>query len=569
MHPAITTALLLPLGWGAYNIYCLFQNYKIARRTGLPIVLLVSSPDNPFWVLTQGFVLAIVRKIYGECSFTRFGRLGWEYYVKCKAHLELGDAIVLVTPGHNWFYICDAEAFNEIFQRRNGFPRPPEMLAMLDVFGPNISSASGADWQRQRKVTGTQFNEQNSGTVWAEALKQSNEVLEFWKSLPTPIRRTHKDTRTLSLHVLSGAGFGKSYSFKKAADPPKPGHMFNYRDSLALILENALLILVFGPKFLTRKWLPKRLSRLGRATLDFKDHMQQMVKDEKELIQQGKPGSRNIINSLIMASDEMSELTGDKGGSGRGLTEDEVYGNIFVYNFAGHDTMAITMNWTLYLLAAHPNVQDWIAEEINSVVVGDDAGKWKYQESYTKLNRCLAVLLETLRLWDPLIGIAKSTSSNPQPLTLNGETVTIPANSRVIPNINAMHSHPKYWGEDGLEWKPSRWILTEGSSYGENSKSKLKSRPDEEHLFSPQKGTYVPWSEGARACPGKKFGQVEFVATMVSLFRKHRIEVVPEKGESVEEARRRAEKSVWDSEIVLLLQMKKPELVGVKWVEAE
>lgn len=132
-----------------------------------------------------------------------------------------------------------------------------------------------------------------------------------------------------------------------------------------------------------------------------------------------------------------------------------------------------------------------------------------------------------------------------------------------------MHSHPKYWGEDGLEWKPSRWILTEGSSYGENSKSKLKSRPDEEHLFSPQKGTYVPWSEGARACPGKKFGQVEFVATMVSLFRKHRIEVVPEKGESAEEARRRAEKSVWDSEIVLLLQMKKPELVGVKWVEVE
>lgn len=131
-----------------------------------------------------------------------------------------------------------------------------------------------------------------------------------------------------------------------------------------------------------------------------------------------------------------------------------------------------------------------------------------------------------------------------------------------------MHSHPRYWGEDALEWKPSRWILTQGSSYGETDQN-IRSKPEEEHLFSPPKGTYAPWSEGARACPGKKFGQVEFVATMVSLFRKHRIEIIPEKGENIEEARKRAEKAVWDSEIVLLLQMKKPELVGVRWVEVE
>ncbi|KAF7920214.1 uncharacterized protein EAE97_011555 [Botrytis byssoidea] len=277
-----------------------------------------------------------------------------------------------------------------------------------------------------------------------------------------------------------------------------------------------------------------------------------------------------------MASDEMIELTGDKGTGGRGLTQDEVYGNIFVYNFAGHDTMAITMNWALYLLAANPGVQEWLREEIRTVVINDDTQS-KYQEYYPKLNRCLAVLLETLRLLNPLIGIAKSTGVEPQPLTLNGKTVVIPSNTRVIPNINAMHSHPKYWGSDALIWRPNRWILSKKSDSETrtqeenlpNDSINPNSTPEEEFIFSPQKGTYVPWSEGARACPGKKFGQVEFVATMVSLFKKHRIEVVPGKGESIEEARKRAEKSVWDSEIVLLLQMKKPELVGVKWVEVE
>ncbi|KAF7959216.1 hypothetical protein EAE96_002731 [Botrytis aclada] len=450
---------------------------------------------------------------------------------------------------------------------------------MLDVSEPNISTASGADWQRQCKVTGAQFNEQNSSTVWIQALTQANEVLEYWKSLPTPIRRTHKDTRTLSLHVLSGAGFGKPYSFVKAAESPKEGHVFNYRDSLALILENALMILVFGPKFLGRKWLPKRFSRLGQACVDFRDHMETMVREEKEVIHQGRSGSRNLINSLIMASDEMVGSTGDKGIGGRGLTQDEVYGNIFVYNFAGHDTMAITMNWVLYLLAANPEVQEWLREEIHAVVINDDDDdiQSKYQEYYPKLNRCLAVLLETLRLLNPLIGIAKSTGAEPQPLTLNGKTVVIPSNTRVIPNINAMHSHPKYWGSDALIWRPNCWVLSRDSESEIRSQEEIfpnqsitpMSTPEKEFLFSPQKGTYVPWSEGARACPGKKFGQVEFVATMVSLFRRHRIEVVPEKGESIGEARKRAEKSVWDSEIVLLLQMKKPELVGVKWVEVE
>lgn len=220
-------------------------------------------------------------------------------------------------------------------------------------------------------------------------------MLQFWKSLDIPIRRTAKDTRTLSLHVLSGAGFGKSYSFQKSREPPKPGHVFNYRESLALILENSLLILILGPKFLTSWFLPRSWIRIGQATVDFKFHMVEMVEEEKRLIAEGKPEGGNIINSLIRASEEMSKSptgAGTEGPGFRGLTEDEIYSNIFVYNFAGHDTMAITLNWALYLLAAHPEIQDWISEEINAVIENDHSSTWNYNEVFPKLNRCLAVL---------------------------------------------------------------------------------------------------------------------------------------------------------------------------------
>jgi cytochrome P450 len=172
--------------------------------------------------------------------------------------------------------------------------------------------------------------------------------------------------------------------------------MFNYRDSIQLILENCLLILVLGPKLLGKmagytsvfgEW-----ARIGQATIDFKDHMTSMLYEEKKAITEGRIRSATITNSLIRASEEMK---GGEGESFKGLTEDEIYGNIFVYNFAGHDTTATTLNWALYLLATFPEVQNWIAEEINDVlgVEGDDASTWEFSDVYPRLNRCLAVLV--------------------------------------------------------------------------------------------------------------------------------------------------------------------------------
>lgn len=167
--------------------------------------------------------------------------------------------------------------------------------------------------------------------------------------------------------------------------------MFNYRDSINLILENCLLILVMGPKLLGNLsglvGLPfiGSLARVGQATIDFKDHMTKMLVEEKAAISNGIVRSPTITNSLIRASQDSSAT--------KGLTEDEIYGNIFVYNFAGHDTTATTLNWALYLLAAHPEIQDWISEEINEVLGDEDADNADFRDVYPKLNRCLAVFV--------------------------------------------------------------------------------------------------------------------------------------------------------------------------------
>jgi cytochrome P450 len=42
-------------------------------------------------------------------------------------------------------------------------------------------------------------------------------------------------------------------------------------------------------------------------------------------------------------------------------------------------------------------------------------------------------------------------------------------------------------------------------------------------ILKPPPGTWLPFSEGTRACSGKKFATVEFVAVIFTLFRHHRV----------------------------------------------
>jgi len=124
----------------------------------------------------------------------------------------------------------------------------------------------------------------------------------------------------------------------------------------------------------------------------------------------------------------------------------------------------------------------------------------------------------------------------------------------VVPDLQAQHTHPRHWGSDSLEWLPQRWITS-----SENIES--------ETLFQPPKGTFFAWSEGLRSCPGKKFAQVEFVAVMVGLFRSNIAQPVPHPGESVVGARRRVLEVVKDSNVELLLRMRRPESVTVRFQE--
>ncbi|KAK8855714.1 cytochrome P450 [Apiospora arundinis] len=317
---------------------CLLRNYRAAKSIGCPIRIIPISPLNPFWVLLDRKVLSLVCYLpFGDNSFTRYNWRGWEVADRYRSHYEMGDIWVLVTLFKNWVYINDPDALMSMFRRGTEFTRPVFVTAILDVFGPNISTAEGQRWKTQRRIATHCFNEANNQNVWSEAVILVSDMLKYWTS-KTSISSSNQDLRTLSLHVLSRAAFGKSFKFEGADERDLAS---SHKQSLQTILENCVLILALGTKFLSNPYLPRKLREVYQAWVSFYNYMTSVYEEEKQAFADGKSTDDNLMTMM-----EDSEA----------LTEKEIYGNIFTFNFAGYDTTANTFTFVIHFVAAYPDV---------------------------------------------------------------------------------------------------------------------------------------------------------------------------------------------------------------------
>ena len=131
-----------------------------------------------------------------------------------------------------------------------------------------------------------------------------------------------------------------------------------------------------------------------------------MLDEETSLMKRGEKGTGSLMTSLVRAlgtnhNEEAAAKTKDDQKS-KGLTVDEIFGNIFVINFAGHDATANTLAFSMLLLAAYPEVQDWVGEEVNAITANDQSETWDYTQVFLELKRCRVVLVCTALLKMPI-----------------------------------------------------------------------------------------------------------------------------------------------------------------------
>ncbi|KAF7866955.1 hypothetical protein EAF04_005795 [Stromatinia cepivora] len=575
------TFLALPLALTTWSAQSLATNRAKARAIGLPYLVRYVSPMNPIWLLYGSSIVRLCQRLgIASENFTRIYSHGWEANERAQIHVDYGDAFLIVHPAGIQLCVADTKLIYDILGRRTEFRRNMEEMAVLDVYGRNLSTTDDAEWQAHRKMTTVTFTEKNNELVWQQSLAQAKGMLEYWtQQAKQPIRSTHLDTKNFTLNVLAAAMFNEVYPFEgqevEKPDTRKNDKSYQYRESLSTILSSIIQIFVFGEQGLKAWWTPTSFKNAAKAMNDFRSYIFGLMDEEKAHLTCGEIENQHLVARLVKACEEGEELeadatitdkTWDKGRK-MTLTREEILSNLFVYAFAGNDTTAIALTNLLIHLAANPDTQDWIAEEINYYLPTDESlESWKY-ETYFKLKRCRAVVFETLRICHPLSQLVKTTGSREQTLEVNGQTYILPPHTAVHCSIPALHAHPRYWGFNPLAWNPSRFISISSTSTPTNKSGTQVF--DKEKVEVDTSNHFMPFAWGQRVCPGRKFAQVELVAVLAALFKDWKVEVVPKEGETEEQARARAWKSslVVDHERHMLHEMVDPESVGLRWVK--
>jgi len=235
----------------------------------------------------------------------------------------------------------------------------------------------------------------------------------------------------------------------------------------------------------------------------------------------------DLLTSLLLA--EKSE-TNDK----NHLSENELYGNLFIFILAGHETTSTTLTFSLLLLAIYPEIQEKLYKEVNKAI----DQRLPTFDDYANLRYAQYIMKETLRLYPPAATVLKyatkditlqvpaakyqnlNTNTSPEnPSTQNEYTpLLIPQGTRISINIAAVHRNPLYW-ENPEEFIPERFDPINTPFKKEKKESNTEDEEEKiDNNLPYHRQAWIPFSDGIRSCIGRKFSEVEyaFVLTLIS-----------------------------------------------------
>ncbi|KAF2845718.1 cytochrome P450 [Plenodomus tracheiphilus IPT5] len=548
--------------------FALIRNLSIARTIGVPVVWSPISPFNPFWILFNKSLSPLLQRLpFGLGEWTKHNSLDWTWIDRAhrnsEMHQRYGETFVHVTPREIEIHTRDPSVSDQVLRRKSAeFEKISHYAKILDVFGPSLVSSDGLDWNRHRKITVSSLSDKNNRLVWSEAIRQTQQMTDYYmQTSEGMVIDAVEDTRKLYLHVFTGVCFGVAYDYMAPAEQYIPkGHIRSYKDCLHTTLKD-LLILRLVPNWAFKfPSLPQRIVDFREASTELLKYLDEMISSAERQFRDNKKDAKanNLLDYMVWKSEEMREEEDDASSRNRlYLTGAEVRGNLFTYSLGGHESAAHTLTFSLYLLAAFPKIQDWLLEELDAVLghENDLLSSETFTRAFPKLTRSLAIMHETLRLYPSVTVLPKCTGSTPSIIDLEGRERNIPAGVNVYVNMPSIQVHPAIWGNDAAFWKPSRWIaLSQDASQGEQLRPSLP-------------GAFVAWSEGKRVCPGRRFSQVAFVAALATLFLKYRADVVPDEGETYEDARERTLTVVNDTYAITTVYMRNPQSVKIKMVQ--
>lgn len=380
-------------------------------------------PDEPFDINTN------------EESFAKIPQLLAEYGDVCRVHSK--------SRNNDIYLVNNPDYIKHILIRNNdNYIKGPGFERVKMLLGNGIIVSDGPFWRRQRRMIQPAFNKKIIAQLSQQIQRCNQELLQRWQEMADQQATINitEEAAQLSLMVILRVLFSDDIDRIIAEQDGNP---------FAFLTEDLTRDIKVVLKF-------RALIKLMQDLIDWRRREQ--------------PQRFDFLSMFMEARDK---------DTGEAMTGKELLDELMTFIIAGHETSAITLNWSWYFIANNAKVEQRLLQQIDTAFSGD----MPEFDDLSKLGYVQQAVEEALRHYPPVWLFSRTAVGEDR----IGDFYIAPGTDIVI-SPYYLHRHADYW-PNAETYDPERF-----------SAEAQKAR---------HKTAYIPFSAGPRRCIGDFFAIVE------------------------------------------------------------
>lgn len=417
----------------------------------------------------------------GHLPLYRKGPL--DFLTRCAR--EHGDVVGLRFAHRRIALINHPDLIEQVLVTQNAHFRKHFALRLNPLLlGQGLLTSEGDFWLRQRRLVQPAFNRSRLADYAPAMVDATVRLIAEWRSGQE--RDVHMEMRRLSLAIAAKTLFDADARDADAEEITR-----------ALEVSSANFMDRFQRSVPLPNWLPTPGNlKLKRAVRSLDAILYRFIRQRRELSIQSLHAAqegRDLLSLLLNARDV---------DDGRGMNDKQVRDEAMTLFLAGHETTALALSWTWYLLARNSEAEEALVRECRAVLGQDgSACRLPVFDDVARLRFTEAVVLEAMRLYPPAYILGREALTD---VTLGG--YRFPRGTTVFMSQWVVQRDARFFDQPE-EFRPERWL--------------------DESIKKMPKFAYFPFGGGPRLCVGGTFAMMEMVLILATLAPRFRFTLTP------------------------------------------
>ncbi|THU71561.1 hypothetical protein C4D60_Mb04t02720 [Musa balbisiana] len=385
--------------------------------------------------------------------------------------------------------IMDPELVREILSNKFGHFERTTLSPLGRAVATGLLSYNGGKWAKHRRILNPAFHVEKLKRMLPAFSASCGDLVGRWENLVGQEGSCELDVwpefQYFTGDVISRAAFSSNYEEGR--------RIFQLQLELAQLVVQAIHS-SYIPGY---RFLPTPMNnRIKAINKEIRSLLRGIIRKREEAMKTGEASGQDLLGLLMESNIKQFQEHGNKNA---GMTIDEVVEECKLFYFAGQETTAVLLTWTMVVLSMHPEWQERAREEVLQVL-GKDKPEF---DGLNRLKIVTMILYEVLRLYPPLLLMQRRTYK-----TVEIGNVSYPPGTLLALPIVFLHHDQILWGEDASEFKPERFA--EGIA---------KASRDQVAFF--------PFGGGPRICIGQNFALLEAKMGLSTILQRFWFELSP------------------------------------------